>query len=393
MKLKTNSLKSPKKKRSSSKEPKLKDALKNPKRTERKKTNQVAPPQKKGDTASSYDVYDKLCTEGLTDVTEHLNLADVIYERPGKSKTNKDRQEIIGGILDGMYDIHSTVKAKPFKVKRTQKGQTLMLLFSDWHYGKVIQTTSGRRIFDSKIAKERIEKELTTKIIERLQFMGKDAKIEDVVLVLAGDIVDNDIIYDTQRFHVDSGVAEQFHGVTRAILQMIYELKNALKTIYKKDIPIKVECLTGNHGRSGKASELGICSWDTAVYSALQLAVDQAKDLKNVKVDFTVEDFKVIDVRGHRGLILHKGPPQAETPSAKKKFGGWYEIFEYDFAMYGHLHHWGVATYNGRPLFMNGSLCGYDDFALSLAVRDDWAQLMWTVSEDEVMNQLVRIKR
>lgn len=387
MKLKKDTLKS-----KNTQKTNLKTTIKNPVKRTPKKTTSVVPPRKRGKGSESFNVYDKLNTEGLMDVTDQINLADLIFDRPGKASSNKERREVVEDILDGMHDLHKNCIQKPFKLKRTAKGQTLMLLFSDWHFGKVIKTSSGRTLFNSEIAKKRIEETITNKVVERLYYMGKDARIEDVCIVLAGDIVDNDIIYDTQRFHVDSGVAEQFHGVTRAILNMIINLKKALKEIYKKDIPITLECLTGNHGRSGKMSELGICSWDTAVYSALQLVINQTDDIKNVKVNFTVEDFKVIDVRGHRGLILHKGPPQAETAAAKKKFGGWYEIFEYDFAMYGHLHHWGVATYNGRPLFMNGSLCGYDDFALGLAVRDDWSQLMWTVSEDEVMNQLVRIK-
>ena len=385
MKLNKNSLKI--------KKPVLKEAVNRKTRVKRnpakRSTKQVALPTKSGD--KEFDLY-KACDKDLFNLEDEVNLADLIVDRPTKTASKKDRYEIITGILDGVHGLKKTVEKKPkVKIKRTPKGQTLMVLFSDWHYGKVIQTTSGRRIFDSEIAHKRIAEDIADAIVDKILLMGKDAKIEDVVIILAGDIVDNDIIYDTQRFSVDSGVAVQFHGVVRAILEMTYKIKGALKKIYKKDLPIVFECITGNHGRAGKSSELAITSWDTAVYSALDLAI-QMSDLKNVELNFALEDFRVINVRGHRGLLLHKGPAQAETPSAKKKFGGWYEIFEYDFACYGHLHHWGVATYNGKPLFMNGSLCGYDDFAISLAVRDDWAQLMWTVSDDEPMNQLVRIK-
>jgi predicted phosphodiesterase len=309
----------------------------------------------------------------------------------GKAKFKKMRVDVVADILKGNGELSS--KKPPLKapkIKLKKGGKSLVILFSDWHYGKVIKTKSGKAIFNSEIAHKRIQEELVPKIIENIRSVGAVNNIEEVVVVLAGDIVDNDIIYDTQRFQIDSGVAVQFDGVARALMGFFVMLKEEFKRLGNKDIPVRIECITGNHGRSGKVSDIPVCSWDTALYSSLDLAL-RYSSLTNIDLHFSLEEFHIFNVRGHRALVVHQAPPQGESPAAKKKFGGWYEIFDYDMVMYGHLHHWGASCYNGRPLLMNGSLCGYDEFAIGLGVRDEWSQLMWTVTDEKPVEALIGI--
>ena len=37
---------------------------------------------------------------------------------------------------------------------------------------------------------------------------------------------------------------------------------------------------------------------------------------------------------------------------------GWIDMHDVDAICSGHFHHWGVNTYNDRPIFRNGSLSG-----------------------------------
>lgn len=340
---------------------------------------------------------ERFCNE-ILDLTEEVDLETLEMEQAGlvklgPTKRKELRVEVVSDILKGNKELGKSLKplSTP-KIKLKKEGKSLCLLFSDWHYGKVIKTKSGSMIYNSEIAHKRIAEELVPQVVANIRKVGASKEIDEVIIVLAGDMVDNDIIYDTQRFQIDSGVAEQFHGLSRAIMDMIFMVKSEFKGLGYKDVPIRLECLTGNHGRSGKSSDIPVCSWDVALYSSLDLAI-RMSSLKNVDLNFSLEEFSIFEVRNHRALIVHQAPPQGETPSAKKKFGGWYEIFDYDLMMYGHLHHWGVSCYNGRPLLMNGSLCGYDEFAIGLGVRDDWSQLMWTVSDDKPVDALLSMSR
>lgn len=332
----------------------------------------------------------------IIDLTDHLDLVQLSFEGKAKQHSPKDkdiRREMVRQILTDIKDQTQSLKKltlKPYKLK--DNGQSLCLLFSDWHFGKLIKTRSGKHIFDTEIAANRVVEEIPTQLENFVANRVSSKNIEEIVLIFAGDIVDNDIIYPTQRLQIDNAVALQFVHAINAIHTFVKKVRLIADKHIKKDIPIRLECLVGNHGRAGKDSETPICSWDTAVYAALDLAL-RVEGAKNIEVSYSLEDQKVINVRGHRGLIVHHAPPQSESPGAKKKFGGFYEIFDYDFMCYGDLHHWGVSCYNGKPLLMNGSLCGYDEYAISLAVRDDWGQLMWVVTDNEPVEELTRFKR
>ena len=346
--------------------------------------------------ASQLLLQDSRLTSDLIDYTDVINEMNEDGYGPvlTKAGTKVAKNQLIKAFLEeNQLELLKSNMSQLPKIKTEKGGQSVVVVLSDWHFGKIILDENKKIVFNSAIAKERIEKELVAQLIQKLRALDPSKAVDEIVLIMAGDIVDNDIIYDTQRFHVDSGVAVQFNNVVNCIIYMLRSIGAECKLRFKKEIPVRIEGISGNHGRASSHSEIGECSWDTAVYAAVKMVVANSPVLaKFVRVNFTIADHLMIDVRGHRGLITHGGPPQAETASAKRKFGGLYEIFNYDFSVYGHRHHWGIATYNGRPLFMNASLCGADDYALKLAVRDNWSQLMFTVTDTTIGRQIMRIE-
>lgn len=332
----------------------------------------------------------------LIDLTDQIDLVTLSFEGKVKhsSKDKETRRELVRNVLTEIKEL--SAKLKPLslgkRAPQAKNGESLCMLFSDWHVGKLIKTRSGKHIFDSEIAINRIVNEIPEQLEDYVANRVSSKNIEEIVIFFAGDIVDNDIIYPGHRLNVDNGVAVQFRDAVNAIHTMLRKVRVIADKHIKKNVPIRVECLTGNHGRAGKDSETPICSWDTAAYAALDLAL-RASDAKNIELSYALEDQKVTNIRGLRCLMMHHLPPQVETPSAKKKFGGLFEIFDCDFYVYGDLHHWGVGCYNGKPAIMNGSLCGYDDYAISLAVRDDWSQMMWITTDSEPVQEMTRFKR
>lgn len=332
----------------------------------------------------------------LVDLTDQVDLLQLSYEGKVKHspKDKEVRRELVRNVLSEIAEQGKKLKPLSLSKNLTQSknGESLCMLFSDWHFGKLIKTRSGKHIFDTQIAINRVVNEIPTQLENFVSNRASSKNIEEIIILFAGDIVDNDIIYPGHRLNIDNGVAIQFRDAINAIHLFLKKVRLIADKHIGKNIPIRIECLTGNHGRAGKDSETPLCSWDTAAYAALDLAL-RASDAKNIELSYALEDQKVTNIRGLRCLMMHHLPPQVETPSAKKTFGGLYEIFDYDFCVYGDLHHWGIGCYNGKPSIMNGSLCGYDDYAISLAVRDDWSQLMWIVADNEPIKELTRFKR
>lgn len=277
-------------------------------------------------------------------------------------------------------------------VEQSVEGETVCLMFSDWHFGKVIKNVAGEIVFDSEVAFKRVAEHIAPQVVSNIKKLGRNSNVEDVQIFLLGDMIDNDVIYHTQRLHIDKPVASQFHDCSRAIMLLLGGIRSAFDEIGIPNIPIKIDCISGNHGRSAAVSkdEPG-CSWDTALYSCLQLALKYSA-LPDISLDFSLDKYKVVEIRGHTGLLRHGAPSHSETAGAKAKLGGWNEIFKYDFICNGHVHHWGVNTYNGKPMFRNGALCGVDDYAIEMAVSDSWGQLMWGVSQSDVPTWIHRLR-
>jgi hypothetical protein len=320
---------------------------------------------------------------------EDLNDDQNVFADPSIRK-KKENKQLARSVLEELAKLKVDQPQLKPSIKMTKNGASIVLLFTDWHIGKVINSRTGKRVFDTKIARDRVKNTLLPLVTDYIEKTKSSFIVDEIVVLFGGDIIENDIIFDTQRFRIDGGVAVQFRNACEIIFDFLSELRS-ITNLLGIPVPIRVECVGGNHGRASSLSETGESSWDIAIYSALDLII-KSSNLEGVSLEYAIEDFKEVNIRNHIGILTHSAPPQSETASAKSKFGGWYENFKYDFFCYGHRHHWGLSTFNGRPLFMNGCLCGPDDYSDKLAVKDEWSQLAWTITDNDVMNNLIRLK-
>lgn len=320
-------------------------------------------------------------------------IIDIAPEKLTKARARRETKELIREEIAKFSQLNRifTNSVDHFReVDYTENGETLCLSLSDWHFGKNT-VINGKTVFNSGIAYDRVANIIAPQIANHIKRLGKSSEIEEVRIFLLGDLIENDIMYETQRLHIDKPVSAQFNDALKALMVLLGAIKGSFAEMGKPDIEIKIDCLTGNHGRAHGKQDTGECSWDTALYMATEVALKYS-ELKNISIDYTFDMYKTINVRGQKGLLRHWAPSQAETGGARAKFGGWNEIFDYDFLVYGHYHHWGVNTYHGKPLFRNGSLCGTDDYAINLSVSDDWGQLMWGCNKDDPCTFIHRIR-
>lgn len=320
-------------------------------------------------------------------------IIDIVPEKLTMARARRETKESIREELakfSQLKRVFDTSSDHFRSIPRTDTGETLCIALSDWHFGKNIDI-QGKNVFNSEIAFKRVAEVLAPQIVEHVKRLGKASEIEDVQIFLLGDLIENDIMYETQRLHIDKPVSAQFNDALKSLMLLLGAVTGAFEDIGKPGIPIKIDGLTGNHGRAHGKQDTGECSWDTCLYMALETALSYS-ELKNISIDYTFDQYKLVDVRGQKGLLRHWAPSQAETSGARAKLGGWNEIFRYDFLCYGHYHHWGVNTYHGKPLFRNGSLCGTDDYAVNLSVADDWGQLMWGCNKDDPCTFIHRLR-
>lgn len=310
-----------------------------------------------------------------TELLSNIQLQEIL---PVKfNATPREVKSFHQQLLSALNDIRAEIPrlgsvSTKRKAKESNKDSVVVEL-SDWHFGRETHNEVWEVMYSSDIATKRL---LQTPELVAKKLPIPICNVDEVVLALVGDHVDGEGIFPHQAMHIDDHAASQVTRVTRATWQMIQGFKEVFP-----DTLIRLVTTRGNHGRTESSPE---ANWDNVFYQQLELLVDMAEDpLLTIKNRYGA--YNTFEVKGWKGLMRHKAPVQADTAGAIAKFAGWNAIHNWDFFLFGHYHHWGVMTWQGKPIIRNGSLMGGDDYAEELAYHDDPAQVMFGVSNKEVM--------
>lgn len=287
----------------------------------------------------------------------------------------KKRREAMVDILDKLREIRkNTPRIGSISTKKStaKDKESLVLLLSDWHVcQRVMDTEHQEVVYDKEIALDRIRS--TPQIIRDMFTDDEFEKFDEVVVLLGGDMISGEGIFPGHEMSIHDTAVEQATMVAQAIWAMLKEFRELFPLT-------RVITTKGNHGRTGQSPE---SNWDNMIYQILGLLIDEDGG-NDITIKNRYGDYAIADVRGWKGLLRHKSPAQADTSAGIAKFAGWHGIHEWDFFGFGHFHHWGVMTWNGKPIFRNGSLMGGDEYAETLAKYDHPVQLCWGVSNDNV---------
>jgi len=294
-----------------------------------------------------------------------------------KSAKTKKYKNFLNDIHLQLEEIRKeTPRRGSINMEFEESGTTLCVVISDVHLGRKIETEDGI-LYDIETAKERL-----LSIPDKLLFNPtvKGAKnLNEVIIVLAGDLVDGEGIFPHHEMHIETHATEQVLEITRTVWEVIQKIRKEFGVF------TRVVTTKGNHGRTGLSLD---ANWDNILYMQLELLIDMEGD-PGLTIKNRYGDFNTFNVKGWKGLIRHKAPGQAETAAGKAKFGGWKNIHGWDFFVTGHWHHWSVSSYFSSPIFVNGSLCGEDDYAETLALSDKPCQLAFLVTEEDLPGAII----
>lgn len=261
--------------------------------------------------------------------------------------------------------ISQKFRALPKRTVRPKESEdsSLVIVLSDIHYGKLTPT------FNADICKARL-----LSMPEQLLSKFELPVIDEIVLILLGDLVEGEEVFPGQVHSIEMPLIEQVRGATENIWEMLLLLAK-----YFPEAVLRVETCHGNHGRvSRHASPL--TNWDNLIHQSLGLLA--ARDLeKRIQVNVNLEPFLKFSVKGKNGFANHYGVKHLGTPSMQVKVAGWLDENDFDFMIAAHWHKWEIGTQFGRILIKNGSLCGPDELSERMAVFDPPRQAFFFVTE------------
>lgn len=267
-------------------------------------------------------------------------------------------------------------ETKPRKRKLTAKKsdkESLVIFFSDTHFGKVItdEEDKSKILFNAKIGAERVKKMADVAIRMALQ-----RDVDEIVILMGGDMIDGEGIYFTQAMHIEQSAIEQVKETSKgffAVARDIHAMTN---------LPVRIVGCPGNHGRTSKTAD-ELSNWDQMIYVILDLLSQQVDEPISVEYPSS-RQFIVTEVKGNRILLRHKAK-RGTTPSPTSQWQNWLIQHDFDVAACGHWHTPSIEYQLGRPVFRSGSLCGKDDFAESLGLGDEACQWIWGMKNGDPM--------
>lgn len=265
----------------------------------------------------------------------------------------------------------------------------LIIHLTDTHIGDLVHK-AGRTQFDSDIAVHRIKQvfDQAYEYAGELEELGYE--VDTVHLLLGGDIVTNEAIYNQQPWDVDDTINGQIQTAVKV-------LDNQIARLAERFPSLQIVCQNGNHGEFRVDGSSGQANADDFVYSILDYLIRKSeyenitviKDEHEWHVDFKMRSGK------WTGQLRHgqKTRGHIGTSSPRDDWQAWQRESDFDVAFYGHHHQYKEEPLpDGTPVIMGGSIKPPDDFAAGMASFSGPMTAVHAVSDEQVLRDTRRIE-
>lgn len=280
----------------------------------------------------------------------------------------KSKQSVTRDANDFLKELESDVKDveidhDPEAISYDTDAEDILIPQFDTHFGQVVKDIEGQEDFNSEVAEERVNTYIDTAIekVEKRRDLGHD--IQNCYLVLGGDQVTNEAIYEGQAFEIDELITGQLDRASRVFDEQIQKLREHFDHV-------KVICQAGNHGEFRVDGASNKANADDILFQVLEkmAAKGNYNDVSFVKSDRL--DHVNFDARGHKVHVRHgqNVRPHIGTSSPQSDWLAFLNEFRYDLALRGHYHNHRIEHINGVPVLMSGSIVPPGDYEASMAL-------------------------
>lgn len=339
-----------------------------------------------------YDIINHYRTTGtipsghlISSDTNVMKLKAKCNEYDKRYKILLSENEQIQNQLEVLQCLDKNSNACGYRIKPLQKGKvgeaTAFMIASDWHIEEKIdpKTINGKNEYNLNIAKTRANN-FFQKGLFLTNLIRNGINIDTLVFAILGDMISGYIHEEL--------VENNYLSPTEALLYVQSLLISGIDFLVQegKFKRIIIPCAFGNHGRTSKEKKVSTSyknSYEWLLYNNLKKHYE-----KEEKVTFLVENgyhvylnlYDNFNIRFHHGdNIKFGGGIGGITIPVNKAIKQWntHELAHMD--VFGHFH----QMIDGGNFISNGSLCGFNDYALSIKASFEKPQQSFFVMDKE----------
>jgi hypothetical protein len=218
----------------------------------------------------------------------------------------------------------------------------------------------GLNLFNPTIAHTRIER-FFQKALSLTELLAAGLPINHMVLALLGDFITGHIHEEFQETNTLPPMFEVIAVQNEIVSGIQFLLDNS-------ELRLTIPCHSGNHARTTKTTRFGAENGHSLEYLMFINLKDHFRD--NPRVTFIVPEapHSYLDIYGtmirfqHGHMVKYGGGVGGLTIPLNKAIAQWNQGRHADLDVLGHFH----QLFDGGRFIVNGSLIGYDSFALSI---------------------------
>jgi hypothetical protein len=314
----------------------------------------------------------KFSTEEPFKITEQIVLR---RENAELKSLKKQLEEAVNDYesLSDLYDIAlalktqdiAKIKSPEIKENSSVKNEaTAIVQLSDTHFGKIIlpATVNGLNEHNPDIARKRMDK-LAQNLLSLVNKERAEVKIDSLVLGLGGDFMENAMLHDHSQMATAFSQMDELLFCRELLHKFIKTIAENGK--FKK---ILLPCVRGNHSRTTKKMNSTIdykTNFEALLYNLLKQDFNDSL-FEWYAPDSDICEFKVYDKRIrslHGWQVKSGGGIGGLTIPLNKYILRLDQISKCDYNL---MHHYHSLSYPTANCTLNGSLCGYDTFAMQI---------------------------
>jgi hypothetical protein len=275
--------------------------------------------------------------------------------------------------LSDSYDIALALKTQDissFKIKEIKANPaikseaTAIVQLSDTHFGKIVlpSTVNGLNEHNPDIARKRMDT-LADNMLKLIEKERSDIKIENLVLGLGGDFMENSMLHEHSQMTTAFSPMEEMLFSRELLYKFIKTIAERGK--FKK---IMLPCVRGNHSRTTKKMNSSVdyrTNFEAMLYNILKQDFSD-KMFEWIVPDSDICEFQVYNKRirsMHGWQVKSGGGIGGLTIPLNKYILRMDQISKCDYNL---MHHYHSLSYPTSNCTLNGSLVGYDPYAMQI---------------------------